>query len=146
MTALIDDPTVDGLRIVWVESNDYSGPRIVDSPPQLRMIRDFLSRDTWQHFVRFILPGILDRRQRVAEYSGFRFPNDLDADEESFDCVELYDPIDTIHISQGAFDRLMSRYIQTIIDGVTAHERPELREAWWPEIVAAARRLATTRD
>src|ERR1051325_2667554 len=93
MTALIDDPTVDGLRIVWVESNDYSGPRIVDSPPQLRMIRDFLSRDTWQHFVRFILPGILDRRQRVAEYSGFRFPNDLDADEESFDCVELYDPI-----------------------------------------------------
>lgn len=138
MSDLIDDQKIDGLRVEWGDA----GPCVVDAPPELRMIQEFLSRDTWQHFVQFILPGILGHHQRVAEYSGFRFQSDLDPDDDPFDGVEMFDPIDTIHISEAAFDRLMSRYLDAIVRGVTEHARPEAREAWWPGVVDGARILA----
>ncbi|HEX8113456.1 MAG TPA: hypothetical protein VF516_37255 [Kofleriaceae bacterium] len=139
MSDLIDDRAVDALQIVWDTS--CAGPRVVDSPPELRMIQEFLSRDTWQHFVQFILPGVVGHHQRVAEYSGFRFQSDLDPDDDPFEGVEMFDPIDTIHISEAAFDRLMSRYFDTIVRGATENLRPEIRESWWPKIVDGARTL-----
>jgi hypothetical protein len=96
------------------------------------MVRDFLSRETWQHFAQFILPGASSHHGRIAEESGFRFPSDLDPDEEPFDGVELFDPIDTFYVSEAAFDRLMSRYFEVLVQGVTANQRPELAEPWWP--------------
>jgi hypothetical protein len=84
MIARIDDRAVDSLHIVWEQSPAYTGPRVSEAPPELRMIRDFLSRETWQHFIQFILPGVLGRHGRVAEYSGFRFPSDVDPDEDEF--------------------------------------------------------------
>ncbi len=52
--------------------------------------------------------------------------------------VELYDPIDTIHVTEAAFDRMMARYFQVIVEGVTSHDRPEAHEAWWGRWVEAA--------
>ena len=139
MSNLIADRTVDALRIIWDQSPGYIGPRVVVASPELRMIKDFLSRETWQHFVQFIVPGALHHHGRVMEYSGFKFQGDLDPDDEPFDGVEMFDPIETIHISEGAFDRVMSRYFGVIIQGVTAHQGPELQEGWWPAFVTNAR-------
>ncbi|MEO7735371.1 MAG: hypothetical protein ABIY55_30740 [Kofleriaceae bacterium] len=142
MSDLIDDRTVDDLRIIWDQSPGYVGPRVVDAPTELRMIRDFLSRETWQHFVQFIMPGVMEHHGRVMEYSGFRFQSDLDADDDPFQGVEMFDPIDTIYIREAAFDRLMSRYFDTVIRGVVEHQRPEAHEPWWQGFVASARVLA----
>lgn len=140
---MIDDPHVDALRIVWDDDSlGGPGPRVVDAPPERRLLRDFLSRETWQQFVQFILPGALNHHGRVAEYSGFRFPSDLDPDDEPFEGVELFDPIDTLHLSEAAFDRLMSRYFDVIVQGVTENQRPELREPWWPRFVQGAQELS----
>ena len=46
MIAQIDDRAVDSLHIVWEQSPAYTGPRVSEAPPELRMIRDFLSRET----------------------------------------------------------------------------------------------------
>lgn len=139
--ALIPDQQVDTLQIVWEETPQYSGPRVVDTPPELRMIRDFLSTRFWQNFVRFIAPGVLNHHGRVNEYSGFTFQSDLDPDDDPFEGVEMFDPIDTIHISEAAFDRLMSRYFNTIVEGAAAHQKPETQEEWWQDFVENAREL-----
>lgn len=141
MSDLIDDRTVDALRIVWDQSPGHTGPRVVDAPAELRVIRDFLSCETWQHFVQFILPGALHHHGRLIEYSGFRFQSDLDPDDDPFEGVEMFDPIETIHISEGAFDRLMGRYFEVILHGVTLHQRPETHEEWWQGFVTSARAL-----
>jgi hypothetical protein len=142
MSDLIDDRTVDAVRIIWDQSPGHTGPRVVDAPAELRMLGDFLSRATWPHFVQFILPGVMAHHGRVMEYSGFRFQSDLDADDEPFQGVELFDPIGTIYVSEAAFDRLMSRYFDSIIRGVIEHQRPEVHEAWWQGFVTSARVLA----
>jgi hypothetical protein len=141
MPELIDDRAVDALHIVWDESPRFTGPRVVNAPPELRVIRDFLSLESWPHFVQFFLPGVVERHQHVSNESGFRFQSDLDPGEEPFAGVELFDPLDTIHLSEPAFDRLMSRYVQVIIQAVTAGQRPELRERWWQDFLDGARAL-----
>ena len=138
---MIPDASVDGLVLAWVEEPGWRGPRVVGAPPELRMFRDFLTRSSWQHFVRFIAPGVLARHGRVAEYSGFQFASDLEPGDEPFEGVELFDPIDTLHVSEGAFDRLMSRYFDCIIEGVHAHGGPEAQQGWWPELVRLADQL-----
>ena len=141
MSDLIDDHAVEALSIIWDQSLGYSGPRIVDAPHELRVVKDFLSRETWQHFVQFIQPSTLNHHERVMEYSGFRFQSDLDPDDEHFEGVEVFDPLDTIHISERAFDRLMARYFDVIVRGVTTHHLPEAREVWWQAFVANTRLL-----
>jgi hypothetical protein len=136
---LIDDSKVDALNIVWEESPRYSGPRVVDAPPELRMIRDFLSTRFWQHFVQFIAPGVLRRHGRISNESGFTFQSDLDPGDERFEGVQMVDPIDTIYISEGAFDRLMSRFFNAVIDGARRHQKPVIHADWWPELVSTAR-------
>ena len=91
MSDLIDDHAVEAFSIIWDQSPGYSGPRIVDAPHELRVVRDFLSRETWQHFVQFIQPGTLNHHGRVMEYSGFRFQSDLDPGDEPFEGVEVFD-------------------------------------------------------
>lgn len=141
MNDVIDDSKVDALHIIWEQSPEYTGPRVVGALPELRVIKDFLSRNNWQRFVQFIVPGVLHHHGRVDEYSGFRFPSDLDPDEEPFDGVEMFDPLATLHISEAAFDRIMSRYFEVIIHGVTTHRHPEIHEGWWQAFVASARAI-----
>jgi hypothetical protein len=141
------DEAIDGLRIVWAEEPGYSGPRVEGCPTELRILKDFLSTGHWQRFVQFIAPGVLARHGRGVECSGFLFPEDFDAEDfeeegvEPFEGVQLYDPIDTIHVSQPAFDRLMSRYFDTIVEAVQANRRPEAAEDWWPTFEGSAREL-----
>ncbi len=141
MNQIIADDAVDSLRIDWKEP-PATGPHVRDSSLLLRTIRDFLSRETWQHFARQILPGVIGHHGRTVEYSGFRFPSDLDPDEEMFEGVELFDPIETIYVSRAAFDRLMRRYFDAIIEHVIAKQLPELYEDWWQDFVASARCLS----
>lgn len=144
MPRLIEDRGLDALRIEWsARSPGKPRPVVLGGPPELRILRDFLSRETWQSFARFILPGALNHHGRIAEDCGFRFRSDLDPDEEPFEGVELFDPIDTIYISEAAFDRLMSRHFDVIVQGVAANQRPELDEPWWPGFATSARALAT---
>jgi len=141
MTKRIEDHAVDALQIVWEESPRFTGPRVVNAPPELRVIRDFLSLESWQHYVQFFLPGVVGRYQHVSNDSGFRFQSDLTPDEEPLEGVELFDPLDTIQLGEAAFDRLMSRYYQVIIQAVTARQGPELREGWWQDFLDGARSL-----
>ena len=143
MSELIDDSAIDAVGVVWDASSAHSGPRVVDAPPSLRVVRDFLTRSTWQRFAQFILPGVLAHHGRVDNDSGFRFQGDLDPDDDPLPGVELFDPIDTIYLGEGAFDRLMSRFFEAIVDGVTAHSRHEVTEAWWNHFVAGTQELTT---
>jgi hypothetical protein len=87
------------------------------------------------------LPRRVKSSRAGNEYSGFTFQSDLEPDDEPFEGVEMFDPIDTIHISEGAFDHLMSRYFNAIIEGATAHQKPEIQEEWWQDFVEIAREL-----
>jgi hypothetical protein len=135
------EEAVDFPNIIWEETPNYVGPRVIDAPPTLRVIKSFLSRENWQSFVQFIALGVADHHGRVREDSGFIFATDLDPGDEHFDGVQLFDPIDTIYIREPTFDRLMNRYFVTIINAAMSRHRPELAEPWWPSFVATANRL-----
>lgn len=141
MTDLIGDEAIDSVGFAWEELPQYSGTRVINFPPELRIIRDFLETSFWQSLVRFIAAGVLEQHMRGRDYNGFMFPGDLDPGDEPFEGVMLWDPIDTVYLSAGAFDRLMSRFFDTVIDGVTRYQKPEVNEAWWPEFVAVARQI-----
>jgi len=51
--------------------------------------------------------------------------------------------IDTIYISERAFDRLMSRYLDAIVQGVRPHQGSDLQAAWWQSLVVNAQVLRT---
>jgi len=130
-----DDSLVDQIEIDWIPTSPSKGPVVRNAASELRMIKDFFDHNRWQTLARFILPGVMHHHQRVAEYSGFRFSSDLDPDEKPFDGVQMYDPIDTIHVGEAAFDRVMSRYFTAIVKGVVDDRRPEQSEPWWPSFV-----------
>lgn len=139
---MIDDRLLDMLKIEWgEESPQYSGPRVTAVSPEIRVLQDLLTTKFWSSLVQFIAPGILNHHGRVDEYSGFLFPDDLDPGDESFEGVKVFDPLTTIYVSQDAFDRLLSRYFQAIIEGVTKYNKDEQKEDWWPEFANIAEQL-----
>lgn len=138
---MLPDQLVDSLSVTWEERPGYSGPRLAGHGDELRVLKDFLQTAFWPGLVRFIAPGVLNRHGRVRQQSGFLFPADMDPDDEQFEGVMLFDPLDTIYISDGAFDRLMARYFDTLITGATSHNKPVVAEEWWAEFVDSARKL-----
>ena len=74
--------------------------------------------------------------------SGFRYPSDLDPCEESFEGVNVYDPLDDILVSLPAFEEVMSRFFRALIAGAEKHGDPVRSEPWWPEFVRLAEELA----
>lgn len=129
MNTYIEDQLVDNLKIIWEETPQYSGLRVVNVPPKLRVLQDFLTTRFWPSLVRFIASGVLNRHGRTQEYSGFMFPEDLDPGGEPFEGVMILDPLDTIYLSDSAFDRLMNRYFQTVIEGATKYQKDVLKES-----------------
>ena len=72
--------------------------------------------------------------------SGFRFQSDLDPDEEVFEGVELFDPLDEIYFDEKAFERLVLKFFKAVIEGSTLH--PKLaNEHWWSEFISIVDRL-----
>jgi len=142
MSDMIQDSKIKTLQVDWVDLPRHTGPRVIDPAGDLRVIREFLTRDPWQWFIQFVIPGVVAHHGRVVEYSGFHFIGDLDPGDELFEGVQIFDPIDTIYVSEAAFEQLMSRYVAVIVNAVTERQRPEMNEPWWPELVANGRLLA----
>jgi hypothetical protein len=141
MNIHIEDQLVDNLKIIWEETTQYSGLKVVDVSPKLRVIQDFLTTQFWPSLVRFIASGVLNRHGRIKEYSGFMFPEDLDPGDDPFEGVMIFDPLDTIYLSDTVFDRLMNRYFQKLIEGATKYEKDVLKEDWWIEFLDIAKEI-----
>ncbi|BAY62180.1 hypothetical protein NIES22_22490 [Calothrix brevissima NIES-22] len=130
MNGQIDDAVIDALDIGWDDTN--ARPYVSNAPEEVRVIRDMLDmRFCWESRVEFFFPGVLDRIGRVTNESGFLFPEDLEPGDEPFDGVQMFDPLDTITLSDGAFDRLMSRYFRVVLDRSESLKLPITQEPWW---------------
>jgi hypothetical protein len=140
----IDDAVIDALEIGWDETN--AKPYVANVPPDARVIRDFIDQRFWEHHIEFFFPGVLEQIGRISNEQGFWFASDLEPDEQSFEGVQISDPLDTIKLSNGAFDRLMSRYYRVVLDHAEGMRLPITQEVWWgafaravPQIEARAR-------
>ena len=65
---------------------------------------------------------------------------DEDADSECGDAdtvaiVHIFNPYETVTMSEPAFVRLMSRLFSTIVDGATAEPNDVVHSDWWPQFV-----------
>lgn len=138
-TPILEDRKVDAIQFVWDDASIARAPQAIGAEPGLRAVHDFFVGVSWQFLARFAAPAVLNRHGLHIEGNGFAFPSDLDPDQEPFDGVRLEDPIETIYIGNSAFDRLMSRFFNTVIEGAMLRQVPEVREDWWPEFVATAR-------
>lgn len=140
MNTVIDDHLIDAIEIIWEQTPTYQGTKALYIPDELRVIRDFFSRRFWSTLIN-IADAVSDQSDSGVNNSGFRFGEELDPGEEPFEGVELYDPLDQVYISRAAFNRLMLRFFDAIVQGVTVHQHPLLQEHWWPEFLGYVEKL-----
>ncbi|MEH2077043.1 MAG: hypothetical protein V7K57_22025 [Nostoc sp.] len=131
MNRRIDDAAIDALEVGWDDINTPPKPYVAHVPPEARVIHDFLNTPFWGNRLRFIFSGVLERSGRISDESGFLFPSDLEPGDQIFEGVQMFDPLDTITLSNGAFDRLMSRYFRVVLDHAESTGLPITQEAWW---------------
>ena len=73
--------------------------------------------------------------------AGFRYPADLDPCEESFDGVNVYDPLDDIVVPHAAFEEVMARFFRALISGAQKLRDPVRSAPWWGELVRRTEEL-----
>lgn len=137
MNGQIDDAVIDAVTMGWDDTNKLPKPHVANIPPEARVIDDFLNTPFWGDRVRFIFSGVLERTGRISDESGFLFPSDLEPDDQPFEGVQMFDPLDTITLSDAAFDRLMSRYFRVVLDHAGRMRLPITQEAWWGAFAGA---------
>lgn len=70
------------------------------------------------------------------EEAGFEYPMDREPDEETFEGVRMYALDQEIFVSGAAFDRLMLRYFEQMIEIAKNEGASVISEPWWPEYLA----------
>jgi hypothetical protein len=138
---LLSDSLVDSVQIEWEETPHRTGPQVVNVPPELRVIRDYLSKPVSESNLKLIAEGVLDQHGRMMNDSGFWYPEDLDPDDEPFDGVRLSDPLDEIYLSRAAFDRLMVRFFRIILQNAPSSQKDLANSTWWPRFQAIVAQL-----
>ena len=141
MKKIVETNLIDKINIIWEESPTFTGTRVPNCPPELRVIKDFFYKSYWGEVIS-IARGINNYYGVGMNDSGFRFQSDLDPDEEVFEGVELFDPLDEIYVDERAFERLILKFFKAVIEGSTLH--PKLtKEAWWTEFISIVNQLET---
>ncbi|MGF1487520.1 MAG: hypothetical protein ACFBSE_10565 [Prochloraceae cyanobacterium] len=136
---MFDRYIIEKIQIVWQDYPDFSGTRVLNCPPELRVIKDFFYKSYWGEVIS-IARGIKNHYGVGMNDSGFRFPSDLDPDEEVFEGVELFDPKDEIYIDEKDFERLALKFFKAVIDGSTSHQKLT-KEPWWNEFISIVNQL-----
>lgn len=138
---MIADHIIDKIQFTWLKSQAYNGPRIIECPKEFRILQSFLGARFWESCLRFMHDAVLAHHGITYGDSGFHFPDDLAPEYEEYEGVRFFDPIDEIIISEKAFDRLMNRYFQVILEGTPKFKKELLEEEWWPKFEKNARAL-----
>ena len=131
---ITDTSVIDRINVTWSESPNFSGTKVLNCPLKLRVIKDFFYRSYWGDVI-LIARGINNHYGVGINESGFRFESDLEADEEVFEGVELFDPIDEVYLEEKAFERLSLKFFKAVIEG--SNFQAELsNQPWWTEFIA----------
>ena len=131
---ITDSSIIDRINIIWSESPIFFGTKVLNCPSKLRVIEDFFYRSYWGDII-LIARGINDRYGVGINESGFRFESDLEPDEEVFEGVELFDPIDEVYLEEKAFERLSLKFLKAVIEG-SNFQAERSNQPWWTEFIA----------
>ena len=134
---LVTDQDVDAIDVCWNTDPNHLLTKVVSNRPLPKVLEGFLTVSSWLS-VGFFAEGAAVRGDRASNYSGFRFPEGLDSDEEPFDGVQVFDYYNKIVMSEAAFMRMMCGLFQTLRDGAKQQQLPVLNEDWWPAFVESA--------
>lgn len=101
-------------------------------PDDLGAVRDWFHWGAWSALP--MVAAALEERSNVGvDGSGFRF--EAEPDEEPFEGVEIYTPLDTAYLPEDTFVRLVGELLLAARDGLTAAAHPVTRAPWWPGFV-----------
>lgn len=137
---MLEDEVVDNIQISWRESEGRILPKIDNVPPNLSAISNLLDVNSWDN-VLFFAEGVGARHGRSINEKGFRYPDDADIGDEPLDGALVYDYFDRVVMSEGAFNRLMSRFFQALIAGAQETNDPVIGESWWGRFLKLARAI-----
>lgn len=126
----IDDARIDAIDVHWVRDPPWSGTRVTDPSPELRVVKDYLTRTTWNDLPSLVA-HVVNRQDLDINGSGFSFEDGT---------VTIHDPIEELTVTAPAFARLMLRFFLAVRAGA---DRGELldREPWWPDFAARVAEL-----
>jgi hypothetical protein len=86
----------------------------------------------------YLAGGVRDRIGIGQDDPGFRYPGDeLHPGEESFEDVNMYNPVGEASVGVEALERLAAGYFRALVEGVARFDDQVSRDPWWPEFVAA---------
>lgn len=139
MKTTINTNIIAPINIDWEESPNFSGTKVLNCPPNLRVIKDFFYKSYWEDII-LIARGVNAHYGVGINESGFRFVSDLEPDEEVFEGVELFDPLDEIYIEEKAFEHLVLKFFKAVIKG--AKINPKISDKpWWNEFLSIVNQL-----
>jgi hypothetical protein len=94
-------------------------------------------------FVELVARSVESRFGTSWNDCGIRYPVEdrLDPGEEPFEGVEVYTPVSQCLVPQDAFERLMVRYLRTVVAAVHTNAHPDARTVNAADVAGIADRL-----
>jgi hypothetical protein len=146
MTLRLDDRRVDALS--FSPPARTGRPLVVEGDDGSETV--LLVRSALAFFTPSLLPylagGLLAREGIQVDEVGIRYPGDeLDEGEEPFDGVKLVSPMGEVLVGLEAFERLMSRYLDTYISWLEQIGDPITRQPAFDTVRRTAAALTERR-
>ena len=147
---MVADEMIDSLQFYWNRSYTMgpwtrNGPRIKSCPPQLHLLEDALTLQYWEIHLELWI-ALIAKNLSSAPGAGtleFHHTKELVKENDPANEIVISDQFGEIHISNEAFERLMSRYFEVILAGAPKYKQKWLgsRKRWWRQFVKVARLL-----
>ncbi len=139
MNKLVSDQSIDSIKISPTDSTEALRLLQIQGSPELLVLTSALNFFN-QSEMGQIASAILNREGIGIDGTGFRYPTDVEPGEEPLEGVEIYNPLGEIQVSIPAFERLMARYLRTLITeakivGFIA------KQTFWTEFVSMAEKI-----
>lgn len=125
-------PSLDGE--VCLKNENLAG-----HPRELLPIECFLAEIDWWSLSDLIVPQILDRTGADSNGAGFNYD---DQENPGSNEVTIHWDDLTATLSVSAFEKLMLRFMRTVIDAEEQRRSALTQKPWWPELIAGVEKLA----
>ena len=145
------DEIVDAIQLLWKPGPDDFLLR-ARLPEDVRLVYPVLSSFPavldWDE-ARMLAESAVHRRAVGSDMRSLSYPHSFDRVAGISDtCPAAGDVLLSdgagrdLHVSEPAFDRLLTRILDTLIAGAVGETLPETGTVWWPDFVELTRQIA----
>lgn len=141
MSRLVADQLVDRIKTSPACNPESLHPVQLQGEPELVVLVSTLGFFNLDE-ISYLASAILEQEGISIDGTGFRYPTDeLDSREAPLEGVEVYNPLGGVQVSIPAFERLIARYLRTLITEVDNSNSSITKQTSWPDVVLMTEKI-----